>query len=55
MITTNYSCRIKESRIAASLNHPNVIPIYDMGSHEDLLYLARISAQEDRGNVQANS
>ena len=31
---------LKESRIAASLNHPNVIPIYDMGSHEDLLYIA---------------
>jgi non-specific serine/threonine protein kinase len=31
---------LKESRIAASLNHPNVIPIYDMGSHEDLLFIA---------------
>ena len=31
---------LKESRIAASLDHPNVIPIYDMGSHEDLLYIA---------------
>src|SRR2546430_6458151 len=31
---------LQESRIAASLNHPNVIPIYDMGAHEDLLYLA---------------
>ena len=31
---------LKESRIAASLSHPNVIPIYDMGSHEDLLYIA---------------
>jgi serine/threonine protein kinase len=31
---------LKESRIAASLNHPNVIPIYDVGSHEDLLYIA---------------
>jgi serine/threonine protein kinase len=30
---------LKESRIAASLNHPNVIPIYDMGSHEDVLYI----------------
>ena len=25
---------------AASLNHPNVIPIYDMGSQDDLLYIA---------------
>ena len=31
---------LKESRVAASLNHPNVIPIYDMGSHEDLLFIA---------------
>ena len=31
---------LEESRIAASLNHPNVIPIYDMGSHDDLLYIA---------------
>ncbi len=31
---------LEESRIAASLNHPNVIPIFDMGSHEDLLYIA---------------
>jgi serine/threonine protein kinase len=23
---------LEESRIAASLNHPNVIPLYDMGS-----------------------
>ena len=31
---------LQESRIAASLNHPNVIPIYDMGSEGDLLYIA---------------
>ena len=31
---------LEESRIAVSLNHPNVIPIYDMGSHQDLLYIA---------------
>jgi serine/threonine protein kinase len=31
---------IKESRIAASLNHPNVIPIYDTGPFEELLYIA---------------
>jgi len=31
---------LQESRIAASLSHPNVIPIYDMGSHGDLLYIA---------------
>ena len=31
---------LEESRIAASLNHPNVIPIYDMGSQDELLYIA---------------
>jgi serine/threonine-protein kinase len=29
-----------ESRIAASLNHPNVIPIHDMGEGDGLLYIA---------------
>jgi serine/threonine protein kinase/N-acetylneuraminic acid mutarotase len=31
---------LEESRMAASLNHPNVIPIYDMGSQDELLYIA---------------
>src|ERR1700742_203518 len=31
---------LEESRIAASMNHPNVIPIHDMGSTEGLLYIA---------------
>jgi serine/threonine protein kinase len=31
---------LEESRIAAPLNHPNVIPIYDMGAGDDLLYIA---------------
>ena len=31
---------LKESRLAASLNHPNVIPIYDTGPYEELLYIA---------------
>ncbi len=31
---------LEESRIAASLNHPNVIPIYDAGSSDGLLYIA---------------
>jgi serine/threonine protein kinase len=30
----------EESRIAAGLNHPNVIPIHDFGSSEGLLYIA---------------
>ena len=31
---------LKESRIAASLNHPHVIPIYDTGPEGELLYIA---------------
>jgi serine/threonine protein kinase len=31
---------LKESRLAASLNHPNVIPIYDSGPSDELLYIA---------------
>ncbi len=31
---------LQESRIAASLNHPNVIPIYDTGPCGELLYIA---------------
>ncbi len=30
---------LAESRMAASLDHPNVIPIYDMGPADDLLYI----------------
>jgi hypothetical protein len=30
---------LEESRIAASLSHPNVIPIHDVGSHDGLLYI----------------
>jgi Protein kinase domain len=30
----------EESQIAASLNHPNVIPIHDFGSYDGLLYIA---------------
>jgi serine/threonine protein kinase len=31
---------LQESRIAAGLSHPNVIPIFDMGTHEELLFIA---------------
>jgi len=31
---------IRESRIAASLDHPNIIPIYDAGEAEGVLYIA---------------
>jgi YVTN family beta-propeller protein len=31
---------LRESQLAASLDHPHVIPIYDAGEAEDLLYIA---------------
>src|SRR5919205_4398213 len=31
---------VRESRIAASLDHPNIVPIYDAGDENGLLYIA---------------
>ena len=31
---------LEESRIAAAMNHPHVIPIHDTGSTDGLLYIA---------------
>ena len=33
---------IRESRLAASLNHPNIVPIYDAGDAEGLLYISML-------------
>ena len=30
---------VRESRVAASINHPNIIPIYDAGDSDGLLYI----------------
>jgi tRNA A-37 threonylcarbamoyl transferase component Bud32 len=31
---------LRESKLAASLDHPNIVPVYDAGEEEDLLYIA---------------
>src|ERR1700722_18855035 len=44
---------LDESRIAASMNHPNVIPIYDVGESDGLLYIAmhRVSRGDLRQRI----
>ena len=43
---------LREPRLAASLDHPNVIPIYEAGEHEGQLYLAmRFVEGSDLGSV----
>ncbi len=31
---------LRESRLAASLDHPNIVPVYDAGEDDDLLWIA---------------
>ena len=46
----------EESQIAASLNHPNVIPIHDFGDYDGLLYIVmRYVAGTDLGRLIANN
>jgi serine/threonine-protein kinase len=45
---------IRESRLAASLDHPNVIPIYEAGERDGQLYIAmRFVAGDDLGAILA--
>jgi Protein kinase domain len=45
---------LRESRLAASLDHPNVIPIYDAGEADGMLYIAmRYVAGSDLKSVLA--
>jgi len=38
---TDFSTRfLRESQLAASLDHPNIVPVYDAGEEEGLLYIA---------------
>lgn len=47
---------MRESELAASLDHPNVIPIYAAGESNDLLYLVmRFVRGDDLGTVLRNS
>src|SRR5919204_5038233 len=31
---------IREARLAASLDHPNIVPVYDAGEHDGRLWIA---------------
>ena len=38
---------VRESRTAAALNHPNIVPIYDAGDWDGVLYIAMRWVEED--------
>src|SRR5262249_4869274 len=39
--TADYRARfVQEAELAASIEHPNIIPVYDAGESDDLLYIA---------------
>jgi serine/threonine protein kinase len=45
---------IRESHIAAAIDHPNIVPIYEAGEYEDQLYIAmRFVDGRDLGTVLA--
>jgi serine/threonine protein kinase len=45
---------VRESRLAASLNHPNVIPVYDTGEEDGALYVSMrfVSGQDLRSLIR---
>ena len=47
---------LRESRIATSIDHPNVVPIYDAGDSDGLLYIAmrRVEDADLRGLLRAS-
>src|SRR5947207_6260694 len=38
---------LRESQLAASLDHPSIVPIYDAGEEGDLLYIAMACVEGD--------
>src|SRR5438067_9657610 len=43
---------IKESRMAAGLEHPSIVPVYEAGEHEGQLFIAmRHIAGQDLGSL----
>ncbi len=58
-LSTNDTFRerfLREAQIAAGIDHPNVIPIHDMGLHEDSLYIVmRYVAGGDLKALLSNS
>ena len=36
---------LRESQLAASLDHPNIVPVYDAGEVDGLLYIAMASVE----------
>ena len=46
---------LHESRVAGAVNHPNVIPVYDAGEHDGLLYISMryVEGTDLRGLLQS--
>ena len=42
---------LRESQLAASLDHPNIVPVYDAGEVDGLLYIAMASVPSDRAVI----